>query len=50
MNSVEQPTQEYKITFALKYNLPLKVLDRLNDSEPFIRASAVDVLQVIKNE
>ncbi|KAG1350294.1 hypothetical protein G6F62_003322 [Rhizopus arrhizus] len=40
-----QPTQEYKITFALKYNLPLKVLDRLNDSEPFIRASAVDVLQ-----
>lgn len=40
-----QPIHENKVSFALKYDLPLNILERIQDKEPFVRASAVDVLQ-----
>lgn len=42
----KKPINEAKVSFALKYDLPLNVLDRISDTEPFVRASAVDVVQV----
>lgn len=44
--NTKKPISEAKVSFALKYNLPLNVLDRISDTEPFVRASAVDVIQV----
>jgi hypothetical protein len=35
------------MSFALIYNLPLEVFGRIHDSEPYVRASAVEVLRVI---
>jgi hypothetical protein len=36
-----------KNQFALTYDLPLEVFQRIHDSEPYVRASAIEVLQVI---
>ncbi|CEG74148.1 hypothetical protein RMATCC62417_09404 [Rhizopus microsporus] len=41
----KEPISEAKVSFALKYDLPLNVLDRISDTEPYVRASAVDVVQ-----
>lgn len=35
-----------KVQFALNYNLPLEVFHRIHDSEPYVRASAIEVLEV----
>ncbi|CEG83507.1 hypothetical protein RMATCC62417_17414 [Rhizopus microsporus] len=45
MHTKKKPISEAKVSFALKYDLPLNVLDRISDTEPFVRASAVDVVQ-----
>ncbi|KAI8877524.1 hypothetical protein K501DRAFT_230121 [Backusella circina FSU 941] len=41
----KQPLSKTKVSFALKYNLPLSVFHRIQDSEAYVRASALDVLQ-----
>lgn len=46
INTKKKPISEAKVSFALKYDLPLNVLDRISDTEPYVRASAVDVVQV----
>lgn len=43
----KEPTVTTKVQFALTYDLPLEVFQRIHDSEPYVRASAVEVLQVI---
>jgi hypothetical protein len=35
-----------KVRFALDYDLPLQVFHRVQDSEPYVRASAIEVLEV----
>ncbi|KAI8987103.1 armadillo-type protein [Pilobolus umbonatus] len=41
----DEPLVDNKVTFALHYHLPLGVFSRIHDSESYVRASAVDVLQ-----
>jgi hypothetical protein len=43
----KEPIVKTKIQFGLTYDLPLEVFRRIHDSEPYVRASAVEVLQVI---
>ncbi|KAI8077520.1 hypothetical protein BDF21DRAFT_439038 [Thamnidium elegans] len=40
----KEPWSETKIQFALNFDLPLKVFDRIHDTEPYVRASALQVL------
>ncbi|KAI7908207.1 armadillo-type protein [Cokeromyces recurvatus] len=43
----EMPFVKNKIQFALTYNLPLNVFQRIHDSEVYVRASAIEVLQMM---
>lgn len=43
----DDPIRLTKVQFALTYDLPLHVFARIHDAEPYVRASAVQVLQVI---
>ncbi|KAI9483166.1 MAG: armadillo-type protein [Benjaminiella poitrasii] len=43
----EAPFVKTKIQFALAFNLPLDVFERIHDSEAYVRASAVEVLQMM---
>ncbi|KAI9266617.1 armadillo-type protein [Phascolomyces articulosus] len=41
----QQPTSDVKVSFALQHELPLFVFDKITDSEPYVRATALDALQ-----
>lgn len=41
-----EPLSKNKVQFALNYHLPLEVFHRIQDSEPYVRASAIEVLEV----
>lgn len=40
----DEPHNVTKIRFALTFNLPLEVFGRIHDSEPYVRASSLEVL------
>ncbi|CDS04920.1 hypothetical protein LRAMOSA07450 [Lichtheimia ramosa] len=44
-NLFKPPRSEFKMTFALEHKLPFMVLRCINDKEPYVRATALDVLQ-----
>ncbi|KAI8642330.1 armadillo-type protein [Parasitella parasitica] len=43
----DDPVKTAKVEFALTYHLPLQVFSRIHDAEPYVRASAVLVLQLM---
>ncbi|KAF1800470.1 hypothetical protein FB192DRAFT_1380882 [Mucor lusitanicus] len=43
----DDPIRLTKAQFALTYDLPLHVFARIHDAEPYVRASAVQVLQMM---
>ncbi|CEP11303.1 hypothetical protein [Parasitella parasitica] len=43
----DEPVKTAKVQFALAYHLPLQVFSRIHDAEPYVRASAVQVLQMM---
>ncbi|KAL9539350.1 hypothetical protein MBANPS3_010310 [Mucor bainieri] len=43
----DDPIRLTKVQFALTYDLPLHVFARIHDAEPYVRASAVQVLQMM---
>ncbi|CAO0803180.1 unnamed protein product [Mucor circinelloides] len=43
----DDPIRMTKVQFALTYDLPLQVFARIHDAEPYVRASAVQVLQMM---
>ncbi|KAJ8658480.1 hypothetical protein O0I10_005833 [Lichtheimia ornata] len=44
-NLFKPPRSEFKMAFALEHKLPFMVLRCINDKEPYVRATALDVLQ-----
>lgn len=44
----QEPVSKTKVQFALTFDLPLQVFGRIHDYEPYVRASALQVLTVSK--
>ncbi|OBZ83108.1 hypothetical protein A0J61_08840 [Choanephora cucurbitarum] len=41
----QEPVNQHKLQFGLVFNLPLSVFQRIHDSEAYVRASAIEVLE-----
>ncbi|RCI02426.1 hypothetical protein CU098_000638, partial [Rhizopus stolonifer] len=41
----DAPYCKFKIQFSLTHHLPLQVFERIHDTEPYVRASAIEVLR-----
>ncbi|KAI9365601.1 armadillo-type protein [Pilaira anomala] len=50
-NLFKEPYSKTRIKFGLNFDLPLQVFDRIQDTEPYVRASALQVLSsMIKHD